>query len=95
MHDIQKNKVEEIFFTIILLQVEFMMYDLIYEKILTRVSCGGGHRSWDCMVWNGTARLAYIRNKQIYVAHYPLKSLQLPILQVRDTNLFRKFYKVF
>jgi len=70
-----------------------MMYDLLHEKILIRVPCGGGHRSWDCMILDRTASFAYIRNKQVYVFDYPLKSLKSPILQVRKINLSRKLYE--
>ncbi|XP_019886764.2 WD repeat-containing protein 6 [Ooceraea biroi] len=62
-------------------EVEFMMYDLLHEKILIRVPCGGGHRSWDCTLLDGTASFAYVRNKQVYALDYPLESLKLPILQ--------------
>lgn len=66
-----------------------MMYDLLHEKILLRIPCGGGHRSWDCMMLDRTVSFAYIRNKQVHVFDYPLTSFpKLPILQVRDINLF-------
>jgi len=69
------------------------MYDLLHEKILIRIPCGGGHRSWDCMMLDRTASFAYIRNKHVYVFDYPLKSLKLPVLQVRKINLSKKLYE--
>jgi len=71
------------------------MYDLLHDKMLIRVSCGGGHRSWDCMMMDGTASFVFIRNKQVYMFDYPLKSLKLPILQVRKINLSRKLYEAY
>ncbi|XP_011143279.1 WD repeat-containing protein 6 isoform X2 [Harpegnathos saltator] len=62
-------------------EVEFIIYNLQQERLLIRVSCGGGHRSWDCVMLNKMASFAYIRNKQVYVFNYPLRSLKLPILQ--------------
>ncbi|XP_029178864.1 WD repeat-containing protein 6 isoform X1 [Nylanderia fulva] len=62
-------------------EVEFIIYNLSTESILIRVPCGGGHRSWDCMILDETTSFIYIQNKQIYVFDYPLSSASSPILQ--------------
>ncbi|XP_014467979.1 PREDICTED: WD repeat-containing protein 6 isoform X2 [Dinoponera quadriceps] len=62
-------------------EVEFIIYNLPQERLLVRIPCGGGHRSWDCTILNNMASFAYIRNKQVYVFDYPLRSLKLPLLQ--------------
>ncbi|XP_032663397.1 WD repeat-containing protein 6 isoform X2 [Odontomachus brunneus] len=62
-------------------EAEFIIYNLQQQRLLFRIPCGGGHRSWDCTILNRTASFAYIRNKQVYIFDYPLGSLKLPILQ--------------
>lgn len=84
------KKQEKNFITIIFVQVEFIIYNLSTESILIRVPCGGGHRSWDCMILNETTSFIYIQNKQIYIFDYPLSSASFPILQVYNTKFFGK-----
>ncbi|KAM0729073.1 tRNA (34-2'-O)-methyltransferase regulator WDR6 [Formica fusca] len=62
-------------------EVEFIIYNLSTESILIRIPCGGGHRSWDCMILDETTSFIYIQNKQIYIFDYPLSSASFPILQ--------------
>ncbi|KOC68853.1 WD repeat-containing protein 6 [Habropoda laboriosa] len=61
-------------------EVEFVIYSMINHRTLIRVPCGGGHRSWDCMLLKELITLIYIRNKQVYVLHFPLSSLVSPVL---------------
>ncbi|XP_017754598.1 PREDICTED: WD repeat-containing protein 6 [Eufriesea mexicana] len=61
-------------------EVEFTIYSMFHHRILMRVPCGGGHRSWDCMLLNEFITFLYIRNKQVYISDFPLYSFTSPIL---------------
>ncbi|XP_015592338.1 WD repeat-containing protein 6 [Cephus cinctus] len=62
-------------------EVEFIIYSMVLRRILLRISCGGGHRSWDCKLANGCIKFIYIRDKQVYLVNRSLHSEFLPILQ--------------
>lgn len=49
---------------------------------MRRIRCGGGHRSWDCMLMDELITFLYIRNKQVYVFDFPLSSIKSPVLLV-------------
>ncbi|CAK9796955.1 WD repeat-containing protein 6 [Anthophora plagiata] len=61
-------------------EVEFVIYSMINHRTLIRVSCGGGHRSWDCMLLSELITFIYIRNKQVYVLNFSISSLMSPVL---------------
>ncbi|XP_066597606.1 tRNA (34-2'-O)-methyltransferase regulator WDR6 isoform X2 [Prorops nasuta] len=61
-------------------EVEFIIYSISLQRILLRIPCGGGHRSWDCMLLNGFINFSYIRNKQNFLLRAHIKSLSLPVL---------------
>ncbi|XP_071877534.1 tRNA (34-2'-O)-methyltransferase regulator WDR6-like [Bombus fervidus] len=61
-------------------EVEFIIYSMFHHRTLIRVPCGGGHRSWDCMLQNELITFVYIRNKQVYVSDFSLTSSMLPVL---------------
>lgn len=61
-------------------EVEFIIYSMFHYRILMRIPCGGGHRSWDCMLQNEFIVFLYIRNKQVYVSDFPLSSFTSPVL---------------
>ena len=66
---------------------------MFHHRILMRVPCGGGHRSWDCMLKNEFITFLYIRNKQVYVSDLPLSSFRSPVLLV--SNFFMlKIYTI-
>ncbi|KAL6261293.1 hypothetical protein P5V15_008815 [Pogonomyrmex californicus] len=48
-------------------EVEFIIYNLLNETIVVRIPCGGGHRSWDCIISHTKASFAYLKNKQIHI----------------------------
>ncbi|KAL0127151.1 hypothetical protein PUN28_005435 [Cardiocondyla obscurior] len=64
--DEEEDKEKEIF-VLGFKQVDFIIYNLINENIMVRIPCGGGHRSWDCIISQAKANFAYIKNKQIHV----------------------------
>ncbi|XP_071571195.1 tRNA (34-2'-O)-methyltransferase regulator WDR6-like isoform X1 [Temnothorax nylanderi] len=64
LNEIQKD---EIFFIFGFRQVEFIIYDLLNENVVVRIPCGGGHRSWDCIISHAKASFAYIKDKQVHV----------------------------
>lgn len=70
--------------------MEFIIYNLSNENIVVRIPCGGGHRSWDCVISHTKASFAYIKDKQVHV--HDLSSSLFPscsILQVCNINLLK------
>ncbi|XP_076618371.1 tRNA (34-2'-O)-methyltransferase regulator WDR6-like isoform X1 [Colletes latitarsis] len=61
-------------------EVEFIIYSMSHHRIITRVPCGGGHRSWDCMLIDNLITFLYIRNKKIYVFDVSLNFTKSPVL---------------
>ncbi|XP_012154192.1 tRNA (34-2'-O)-methyltransferase regulator WDR6 isoform X3 [Megachile rotundata] len=73
-------KVSDDIFILGFKETEFLVYSMFYRRIVTRVPCGGGHRSWDCIVLNELVSFLYIRNKQVYIFDFPLAALKTPVL---------------
>lgn len=48
-------------------EIEFMIYSSRLDRLVFRIACGGGHRSWDCTISNGFLNFSCIKNKQIYL----------------------------
>ncbi|KYN30635.1 WD repeat-containing protein 6 [Trachymyrmex septentrionalis] len=72
----------EIFFVFGFKQVEFVIYNLLNENVIVRIPCGGGHRSWDCIISHTKASFAYIKNKQVHVCNMASSLfLSHPVLQ--------------
>lgn len=63
-----------------------------HHRTLIRVPCGGGHRSWDCMLQNELITFVYIRNKQVYISDFSLTSLILPVLLVSNFFILKMLY---
>ncbi|XP_031827082.1 tRNA (34-2'-O)-methyltransferase regulator WDR6 isoform X2 [Nomia melanderi] len=61
-------------------EVEFLMYSMFHRRTIARIPCGGGHRSWDCMLLNESVMFLYIRNKRVHVFEFPLHSMKSPVL---------------
>ncbi|XP_076163612.1 tRNA (34-2'-O)-methyltransferase regulator WDR6-like isoform X1 [Ptiloglossa arizonensis] len=61
-------------------EVEFIIYSMFHHRTITRIPCGGGHRSWDCMLIDKLITFLYIRNKQVYVFDFSLNSIKSPVL---------------
>ncbi|XP_039303311.1 WD repeat-containing protein 6 isoform X2 [Solenopsis invicta] len=77
-----ETKKDEIFFVFGFKQVEFIIYNLLNENIVVRIPCGGGHRSWDCVISRSKASFAYIKNRQVHVCDLSLSLfLSRPMLQ--------------
>ncbi|XP_046616157.1 WD repeat-containing protein 6 isoform X1 [Neodiprion virginianus] len=49
-------------------EVDFVLYSTAHQRVLLRIRCGGGHRSWDYVLNDGNFYFTYIRDKQIHVA---------------------------
>ncbi|XP_015108821.1 WD repeat-containing protein 6 [Diachasma alloeum] len=47
-------------------EIEFMIYSTRLGKLVLRVICGGGHRSWDCLFNDGTVNFTCIKDKQVH-----------------------------
>ncbi|XP_076754187.1 tRNA (34-2'-O)-methyltransferase regulator WDR6-like isoform X2 [Xylocopa sonorina] len=61
-------------------EMEFIIYSMVHRRILARVPCGGGHRSWDCMLLNELITFIYIRSKEVHKFDFLLNSLTSPTL---------------
>ncbi|XP_053970887.1 WD repeat-containing protein 6 [Hylaeus volcanicus] len=61
-------------------EVEFIIYSMFHRRTITRIPCGGGHRSWDCMLLDKLITFLYIRNKQVHVSDFSLSSMKSPVL---------------
>lgn len=68
---------------------------MIHHRILMKIPCGGGHRSWDCILKNNLIMFLYIRNKQVYASDFSLTSFTLPVLLVSNFFLFYFFMKIY
>jgi hypothetical protein len=62
------------------------MYSLFFKKIIVKIPCGGGHRSWDCVIRNKLIQFLYILQKQVFLVTIPLDSLFIPPLLVCIIN---------
>lgn len=65
---------------------------MFHSRILMRVPCGGGHRSWDCILQNEFITFLYIRNKQVYVSDFPLSFFTSPVLLVNNFFILKILY---
>ncbi|XP_076239379.1 trafficking protein particle complex subunit 31 isoform X2 [Calliopsis andreniformis] len=61
-------------------EVEFIIYSMFHQRTVTKIPCGGGHRSWDCMLMDELIAFLYIRNKKIYMFDFPLNFIKSPVL---------------
>ncbi|XP_078050638.1 tRNA (34-2'-O)-methyltransferase regulator WDR6-like isoform X2 [Augochlora pura] len=61
-------------------EIEFLVYSMFQHRTIARISCGGGHRSWDCMLSGDLISFLYIRNKRVYVFELSLNSIKSPVL---------------
>ncbi|XP_015430355.1 PREDICTED: WD repeat-containing protein 6 [Dufourea novaeangliae] len=61
-------------------EVEFFIYSMFNHRTITRIPCGGGHRSWDCMLMGELITFLYIRNKRVYMFNFSLSSIKSPVL---------------
>ncbi|XP_011502561.1 PREDICTED: WD repeat-containing protein 6 [Ceratosolen solmsi marchali] len=59
---------------------EFIIYNLSLKRIVSKILCGGGHRSWDCVMYNKLTNFAYIQKKQVYIVTISLDTLYNPPL---------------
>ncbi|CAG5103493.1 Similar to Wdr6: WD repeat-containing protein 6 (Mus musculus) [Cotesia congregata] len=54
------------FFVIGFKEIEFIIYSMRLNRLVLRITCGGGHRSWDCIYMNDVIKFSCIKNKQVY-----------------------------
>ncbi|KAH0550310.1 WD repeat-containing protein 6 [Cotesia glomerata] len=54
------------FFVIGFKEIEFIIYSMRLNILVLRITCGGGHRSWDCIYMNDVIKFSCIKNKQVY-----------------------------
>ena len=62
------------------------------RRILVRIPCGGGHRSWDCLINEDILRFVFIRNKKVHLITFPLHKLALPPIMVGQLNYYSNQY---
>ncbi|KAK2584051.1 hypothetical protein KPH14_006501 [Odynerus spinipes] len=75
-------------------EVEFIIYSLHNQQTALKSSCGGGHRSWDCVVSYDKIKFAYIRNKQIYLSSHQLHSLSLSTPTILSGSHIKEIYNI-
>ncbi|KAL7289608.1 hypothetical protein TKK_0016464 [Trichogramma kaykai] len=61
---------------------DFVVYSVVLKRILVKFPCGGGHRSWDCLIYNNFINFAFIKKRKIEVYVVPFNKLFIPPLLV-------------
>ncbi|KAJ8665194.1 hypothetical protein QAD02_006856 [Eretmocerus hayati] len=56
----------------------FVVYSTRLKRLLMKVPCGGGHRSWDCLIHNNVICFVFIQRKCVHVIEASLNKLFLP-----------------
>ncbi|XP_034235872.1 WD repeat-containing protein 6 [Thrips palmi] len=63
-------------------EMNMIVWSTSERRTILQIDCGGGHRSWDCMVSSKeNLELTYVREKQIYYSSRALETLMKPTLQ--------------
>ncbi|XP_068081687.1 tRNA (34-2'-O)-methyltransferase regulator WDR6 isoform X2 [Anabrus simplex] len=74
-------------------EMNFVIWSQKEQRILVKVPCGGGHRSWDCMIGEHGFNFVHIKNKEIHVLICQFEVLVRPVLQtgfhIRTVNCVR------
>lgn len=52
-------------------EIEFMIYSCRLDRLILRLVCGGGHRSWDCIFKNNSFNFVCIRDKKVHILNNP------------------------
>lgn len=65
-----------------LIQVNFLMWNLVERRTLLTIPCGGGHRSWDWTLEGRTFRFIYLKDKMVHTYTCVMDELVKPVLQV-------------
>ncbi|XP_033222136.1 WD repeat-containing protein 6 [Belonocnema kinseyi] len=61
-------------------EIDFVVYSISLRRILIRIPCGGGHRSWDCVIKKNILKFVFIRDKHVHLIKFLLHKLALPPL---------------
>ncbi|XP_017887106.1 WD repeat-containing protein 6 [Ceratina calcarata] len=68
-------------------ETDFVIYTyhhMYCHRVLAKIPCGGGHRSWDCLMSDDyTITFLYIRNKEIFLSDFSIGPFMPSILAVR------------
>lgn len=56
-------------------QEDFVIYSVSLKRILVKIPCGGGHRSWDCTIRDKLINFVYIQKRQVHCVTIPLNAL--------------------
>ncbi|XP_051172215.1 WD repeat-containing protein 6 isoform X2 [Leptopilina boulardi] len=63
-------------------EIDFIVYSISLRRILVRIPCGGGHRSWDCVIDENILKFLFIKDKQIHLRVSPFQKLALcPVVE--------------
>ncbi|KAG7214130.1 hypothetical protein KM043_001484 [Ampulex compressa] len=73
-------KTEKDTFVVGFKELEFIIYSMRLQRILARIPCGGGHRSWDFMLLKDLITFAYIRNKRVFILNHSMYSSNFPVV---------------
>ncbi|XP_031784570.1 WD repeat-containing protein 6 isoform X2 [Nasonia vitripennis] len=59
---------------------DFVIYDVRLKRILLTIHCGGGHRSWDCIIKDKLIKFVYIQKRKVCTVTIPLNKICIPPL---------------
>lgn len=63
-------------------EMNMVVWSTKERRTILQVDCGGGHRSWDCVVSSKEdLEFSFVREKQIYFSSWALETLMKPTLQ--------------
>lgn len=60
-------------------EIEFMIYSARFDRLIMRIVCGGGHRSWDCLLENEVMKFVCIKDRQVHGVKSSCKSSETVI----------------
>ena len=73
-----------------------MIYSINLQQILVKIVCGGGHRSWDCAIYDKIIKFVYIQKKEVYFTKIILNSiLYQPLIVCLFFIIFKYLLKIF
>ncbi|XP_023245733.1 WD repeat-containing protein 6 [Copidosoma floridanum] len=57
---------------------DFVIFNVTFNRIFVKIPCGGGHRSWDCVMNDKFVKFVYIQKKQVHVVEVPVDVMFVP-----------------
>ncbi|OXU24481.1 hypothetical protein TSAR_014047 [Trichomalopsis sarcophagae] len=73
-------KIENNYYVLGFKEEDFVIYDVRLKRILLKIHCGGGHRSWDCIIKDKLIKFVYIQKRKVCTVTIPLNKICIPPL---------------